>query len=114
MMGDAAHASTPYHGQGAAQAIEDACVLQALLGKVHDKKHIPNALSAFDQIRRPRAEHNVTTSRESGLLFTMQLDGVNDDLAKMKETLDGRFNWLWHRNIPGQNQAALDLFEESL
>ena len=33
-MGDAAHATTPFQGQGAAQATEDALVLQTLLGQV--------------------------------------------------------------------------------
>lgn len=114
MMGDAAHAMTPFQGQGAGQAIEDACVLQALLGKVHDKKYIPNALSAYDQVRRPRAQRVVTTSREAGYLYTMQLDGVEDDVDKIREALEERMHWIWHRNIQAQNQAALDLYEESL
>ena len=56
MMGDAAHASTPWQGQGASQAVEDALVLETLLGKVKDAKHIPNALAAYDQVRRPRTQ----------------------------------------------------------
>ncbi|KAL8832924.1 MAG: hypothetical protein Q9170_004652 [Blastenia crenularia] len=114
MMGDAAHAMTPFQGQGAGQAIEDSCVLQALLGKVHDPKHIPYALSAYDQVRRPRGERVVRTSRETGYLTTMQLDGVGQDVSKIKENLEERMHWIWHRNIQAQNQAALDLFEESL
>lgn len=34
MLGDAAHAMTPFQGQGAGQAIEDALVLTTLLSKV--------------------------------------------------------------------------------
>ena len=56
MMGDAAHATTPWQGQGASQAIEDALVLETLLGRVHNVKHVSNAFSAYDQIRRARTQ----------------------------------------------------------
>lgn len=56
IMGDAAHASTPWQGQGASQAVEDALVLETLLGRVEDMKHIPNVFAAYDQVRRPRTQ----------------------------------------------------------
>ena len=94
MMGDAAHAMTPFQAQGAGQAVEDACVLQALLGKLRRKEEIPNALAAYDQIRRPRAERIVTSSLDAGYLAAMRLEGVKDDLGKMKESWDTRMNWI--------------------
>lgn len=114
MMGDAAHASTPFQGQGAGQAIEDACVLSALFEKVSKPDDVPNALAAYDQIRRPRAQRVVSTSRESGQLLSMQQPGVGDDLEKMKEKLDTRMHWIWHRDMVAQNEAAIKLFEEAL
>jgi 2-polyprenyl-6-methoxyphenol hydroxylase-like FAD-dependent oxidoreductase len=33
MIGDAAHASTPFAGSGAAMAIEDSCIMHTLLGE---------------------------------------------------------------------------------
>ncbi|CAD6584842.1 MAG: hypothetical protein ASARMPREDX12_001769 [Alectoria sarmentosa] len=113
MMGDAAHASTPFQGQGAGQAIEDACVLSALFEKVTTPNDVPNALAAYDQIRRPRAQRVVSTSRESGQLLSMQQPGVGDDLEKMKEKLDTRMHWIWHRDMVAQNEAAIKLFEEA-
>ena len=56
IMGDAAHASTPWQGQGASQAIEDALVLETLLGEIKDAKQIPHAFAAYDQVRRPRTQ----------------------------------------------------------
>lgn len=114
MMGDAAHAMVPYQGQGAGQAIEDACVLQELLGMVHRKEDLAKALSVYDQVRRPRAERVVATSREAGYLFTMQAEGVKDDVAKMRENIETRMKWIWGQDIQAQNQAAVDLFKESL
>ena len=114
MMGDAAHASTPFQGQGAGQAIEDACVLQALLGRVHNKKNLPNVLAAYDQVRRPRSQRNVTTSREAGEIDFMRSKGAEDNVEKMREKLDGRMHWIWNRDLMAQNEAAIRLFEESI
>ena len=114
MLGDAAHSTTPFQAQGAGQAIEDALVLETLLGRVKDPKQLPQALAAYDQVRKPRSQRVVATSREAGLLVSMQLPGVGDDLGKMKEKLDTRMHWIWHRDLTAQNQTALQLFEEGL
>ena len=114
MMGDAAHATTPFQGQGAGQAIEDALVLETLLGRVQDPKHIPNAFAAFDQVRKARSQRVVTTSREAGLLFGMRAKGVGDNLEKIKEKVETRMNWIWNRDMEKQNAEAIALYEESL
>jgi len=51
LLGDAAHATTPGIGQGAAQALEDAVVLADALAGGDD---IPTALAAYESARRPR------------------------------------------------------------
>lgn len=114
MMGDAAHASTPFQGQGAGQALEDALVLETVLGRVHDPKHIPNAFAAFDQVRKARSQRVVKTSRDSGALIGMFAEGVGSDLQKFKENIVTRMNWIWNRDLEKQNGEALALFEESL
>ena len=114
MLGDAAHATTPYQGQGAGQAIEDALVISAVLAKVQTPNQIPNALAAYDQIRRPRAQRIVETSREAGLLAGMSLQGVGDDLDKMGGNLKTRMHWVWNRDMVAQAGEAVELFEESL
>ena len=114
MMGDAAHATTPFQGQGAGQAIEDALVLETLLGRVRDAKFIPNAFAAYDQVRKARSQRVVTTSREAGLLFGMKGKGVGDDLEKIKEKLKTRMDWIWNRDLGKQNAEAIALYEESL
>jgi 2-polyprenyl-6-methoxyphenol hydroxylase-like FAD-dependent oxidoreductase len=60
LLGDAAHATTPGVGQGAAQAIEDAVVLA---DELTDHDQIPNALARYESIRRPRAELALKLSR---------------------------------------------------
>ena len=114
MMGDAAHATTPFQGQGAGQAIEDALVLETLLGRVHDPKHIPNAFAAYDQVRKARSQRIVKTSREAGTLFGMMAEGVGSNLKKIGERTEMRMNWIWNRDLGKQNSEAIALFEESL
>jgi 2-polyprenyl-6-methoxyphenol hydroxylase-like FAD-dependent oxidoreductase len=60
LVGDAAHATTPGVGQGAAQAIEDAVVLADRLAKSDD---LTAALAEFEAIRRPRANAVLKLSR---------------------------------------------------
>jgi salicylate hydroxylase len=61
LLGDSAHAMLPYLGQGAAQAIEDACVLAAAIAKQPDD--LDAALAAYQRIRAPRAKAAVLGSR---------------------------------------------------
>jgi FAD-dependent urate hydroxylase len=56
VIGDAAHAPTPTSGQGASMAAEDAVVLAKSLRDLPD---IPQALAAYEQLRRRRVERIV-------------------------------------------------------
>ncbi|MEA1932424.1 MAG: FAD-dependent monooxygenase [Euryarchaeota archaeon] len=65
LAGDAAHAMLPFVGQGAAQGIEDAAVLAAVL----DAHETPAAaFKQYEQCRKSRAEGFVATSRRLGRL----------------------------------------------
>ena len=52
----------PYLGQGAAMAIEDACVLSAAIGRYG--ADLDAALLAYERLRAPRARAAVLGSRE--------------------------------------------------
>jgi 2-polyprenyl-6-methoxyphenol hydroxylase-like FAD-dependent oxidoreductase len=60
LVGDAAHATTPGVGQGAAQAIEDAVVLADRLASSDD---LTAALAEYEAIRRSRADAVLKMSR---------------------------------------------------
>ncbi|WP_028034577.1 FAD-dependent monooxygenase [Chelativorans sp. J32] len=53
LIGDAAHALTPYAAQGAAMAIEDAAALATLLVT---RESLPEALTAFERTRKARVQ----------------------------------------------------------
>lgn len=63
LIGDAAHAATPYMGQGGCQAVEDAYVLAQCLAQEATPEL---AFAAMQRLRRKRATHIVRTSRLIG------------------------------------------------
>jgi 2-polyprenyl-6-methoxyphenol hydroxylase-like FAD-dependent oxidoreductase len=62
LLGDAAHATTPGVGQGAAQAIEDAVVLA---NRVAHGGELAAALAEYESVRRPRARAVLKLSRRA-------------------------------------------------
>jgi FAD-dependent urate hydroxylase len=62
LLGDAAHATTPGVGQGAAMAIEDALVLAAQLTT---KDELKGSLERYEAIRSPRTNLVLNLSRRS-------------------------------------------------
>ncbi|KAJ7126677.1 FAD/NAD(P)-binding domain-containing protein [Mycena epipterygia] len=56
LLGDAAHATMPLLGQGAAMAIEDAAALGCLLPLGTTREEVPARLAAYQTIRKERAD----------------------------------------------------------
>lgn len=108
ILGDAAHASTPHQGAGAGQAIEDAHVLAELLGdaRVRSADDVVAAFRAYDEVRRPRSQRVVTSSKENANLLCLCLDGVGDDAEKLRNTFQERMKWLWDLDVQGQVEQA--------
>jgi 2-polyprenyl-6-methoxyphenol hydroxylase-like FAD-dependent oxidoreductase len=63
LIGDAAHAVSPATTQGASLAVEDAVTLARCL---RDIPSVPDALAAYERLRRDRAERIVQTGTDSG------------------------------------------------
>ena len=67
MLGDAAHATSPYAGMGACSAIADADCLAKLFSETDDWSHV---FQAFQDERKPAADAIVKDSRKSLNLST--------------------------------------------
>ena len=76
LLGDAAHPMLPHLGQGANQAMEDGITLAVMLGRV-GKGEAPEALRAYEQVRRERTGAIQRGARENGLRY----DSSYEDLA---------------------------------
>ena len=68
LLGDAAHPALPYLAQGAAMALEDACVLKQQLIK-HEA--VADAFRAYETIRQPRTARLQQQSRSTGDIYHM-------------------------------------------
>ncbi|KAI1468599.1 FAD/NAD(P)-binding domain-containing protein [Daldinia caldariorum] len=115
MFGDAAHASMPFAGNGAAQALEDAAVLDCLLARVRrtdELLQVEHALLAFDRVRRPRSQAVVDLARKFGRVYAYAEDGMHEDPERMKRFFGEMAAFTNEFDVKGQNEAALKVFEE--
>jgi salicylate hydroxylase len=77
LLGDAAHPMLPHLGQGANQAIEDGMALATILSHV-DNARAPEALIAYERLRRERVADVQRGARQNG----MRYDSAYADIAK--------------------------------
>lgn len=103
LIGDAAHAMTPFAAQGAAMAIEDAAVLAHHVAESPDD--MAAALRAYEAARKPRVAR--VQRRGAFNHFTWHADGpvafVRDRVMKIapQKRLMQSFDWLYGWKAPG-------------
>jgi len=76
LLGDAAHPMLPHLGQGANQSIEDGIALAMILART-DRATAPQALHAYERLRRERVAQVQRGARENGLRY----DSAASDLG---------------------------------
>ncbi|KAI1327713.1 hypothetical protein F5Y16DRAFT_184249 [Xylariaceae sp. FL0255] len=103
VMGDAAHATTPWQASGGGMAIEDSLILSTLLGRAKTPIEAQAALRAFDHVRRPRTQRIVESSRATGMMLIgkggqtgMEMKRAGNLLRRWDFILD--LDMLEHRN----------------
>ncbi|GAP84026.2 putative FAD NAD -binding domain-containing protein [Rosellinia necatrix] len=121
MLGDAAHAALPFAGNGAAQALEDAAVLDRLLGEVRAAAEVPAALRAFCEARRPRTRAVVDLARRFGRVYAFaDVDdddeggeggkGMHEDPARMRAFFARAAAFTNDFDVARQNEDAVALY----
>jgi salicylate hydroxylase len=124
IIGDAAHASPPFQGAGAGQSIEDALVMEQLLGKyldparesIHPLTTTEATLmifQAYDTVRRFRSQKVVTTSAESGRLLSGNEPGVSLHAKDIHARLTDREQWIFEHDQVQQVKDAMQVFDEA-
>lgn len=114
IMGDAAHATFPFNGQGAAQAIEDAAVLNALFKEVTKVEEVDAALQAYDEVRRPRSQKVAALSRQFGRMYGFIEPEVGRDLDKTRKIMGAGAVFTNNVDLDAQNEAALSRFRAAV
>lgn len=107
IMGDAAHATSPWQGSGAALALEDAVVLGALLEQVQSPADIAPAFQAFDEARRPRGQGVIDSSRTTGKIFCFQDEAATGEPERLRELLGQRWDFIFSFDLQKQKQEAV-------
>jgi len=112
LSGDSAHASLPFQAAGAAQGVEDAVVLSNVLAELAKSykgdASVEAAFSAYDSVRRPRAQKQLEQSAEVARMLFFQHEEAGSDMTKILPMLqDGRFDWLWSHDIKEDVHTAL-------
>jgi len=93
LLGDAAHAMLPHHGQGANQALEDAVALGQLLGAT-DSDGVADALRQYEVERRPRTRLMQASSRKNATCFQLP-DGPEAEARNVRLTsLPDDLSWI--------------------
>lgn len=82
LLGDAAHAMVPFHGQGMNCAFEDCSALDRLLGEHADAQ---DAFAAFEAERKPNAEAIQAMALEN---FVEMRDSVDNPDWRLQRTLE--------------------------
>ncbi|PIA98357.1 Salicylate hydroxylase [Cercospora beticola] len=118
LIGDSAHASLPFQAAGASQGLEDALVLSNVLAELAQSSerggdHTPQiraGLSAYDSVRRPRAQKQLEQAAEVGRMIFFQHEEAGSDMNKILPKLqNGWFDWLWFHDVSEDVQKALKL-----
>src|SRR5260221_3803826 len=108
LLGDAAHPMLPHLGQGANQSIEDGMALATILSQT-DNAAVPEALLAYERLRRLRVAEVQLGARQNGL----RVDSAYTDLkvrdAELAAHADFRKHLYAYDVVPEAKAAAAAL-----
>ncbi|KAL8787320.1 MAG: hypothetical protein Q9195_007815 [Heterodermia aff. obscurata] len=110
LVGDAAHATLPYLGQGAAIGLESACVLSRLLAHATSPEEVPPLLRLYNDLRRDRVQHVIRASRKMGDIWHMAngpLQEERDRVLREEEPTAGWPNMLADPFFQRKNETEL-------
>jgi salicylate hydroxylase len=114
LIGDAAHAMTPWQGSGAATAFEDAMVMQELFRHVHSPAEMAAAFNAYDQVRRPRCQRIVDSGRETGMILCGQNAEAGLDSEKLGQLLATKWDFIAGLDMEQHKKEAVTKLKEYL
>ena len=104
LIGDAAHAMLPHHGQGANTSIEDACMLASLLQGI-DHSNRAQRFEQYEALRRPRTRKIQRSSWDANTALHTMAKGPSAKRQAIISSFPDRFGWI-HAYDVGKASAA--------
>jgi 2-polyprenyl-6-methoxyphenol hydroxylase-like FAD-dependent oxidoreductase len=108
LLGDAAHPMLPHLGQGANQAIEDGMALATILSRV-DNAPAPQALIAYERLRRERVAEVQRGARQNGMRYDSAYADIAQRDAELKAHVEFRKALYDFDVVPEAEKVAADL-----
>jgi salicylate hydroxylase len=108
LLGDAAHPMLPHLGQGANQSIEDGMALATILARA-DRTTAPQALLAYERLRRERVAQVQRGARENGLRYDSAYSDLSVRDAEITAHAAFRKRLYDHDVVPDAQAAAAAL-----
>lgn len=93
-------------------AIEDSAVLGALLGNVKTAEEIASALQVYDQVRRPRCQRIIDSSKTTGKLMCGQGPAASADAATMRSLMGQRWDFIEDFDVTEEMDKAVARLNE--
>lgn len=114
LLGDAAHATTPWQGSGAGMSIEDSLILSSLLGGAQSTSEVRAALRVYDSVRRPRTQQVVKSSKGVGVMWSGQDAETGLSAAKLREKLRTQWDFILKFDVQEHKNQALAMMRQEL
>lgn len=92
-------------------SIEDSMILSSLLGRSKSHTQAIAALKAYDEVRRPRTQRIVESSRVMGWLATGQDKEVGLNAEGIGKKMDGFFDFIHDLNMQKHRDEAISLMD---
>nr|XP_023908623.1 6-methylsalicylic acid decarboxylase atA-like [Quercus suber] len=114
MIGDAAHATTPFMGSGGGMCVEDTLIMSTLLGRATTTAEAEIALKVYDQVRRQRTQDVVVASRETGTLITGKDEAIGLYAQKLEDVLANRWDFIFDFDNVKHRDEAITMMNREL
>lgn len=106
LVGDAAHASSPFHGAGACMGVEDILVLVSVLEtalsgrkELSKAEAVTVALQAYSAARLERSQWLVSSSRDMGEIYQWRYQATGSDPEMIKSEIESRSKKIWDFDV---------------
>lgn len=111
VMGDAAHATTPWQASGGGMSVEDSFIISSLLSHAKTTNEAVNALKAYDEVRRPRTQRIVESSLGTGAIMTGRGGETKMPLDQVKERLTHRWDFILGIELEKHRDEAVAIMD---
>lgn len=95
-------------------SMADSFILSTLLGHAKTPRQAQVALRVYDEIRRPRTQRIVESSRETGIILTGRDKETGLDRNKRSEALGSRWDIMYSIDLEKHRDEALAKLDQYL